>query len=136
MSERLTVSLEDGIPDKLRTLAGGERKVGAYLSGVVEWLFYHREQLETAPLSSFAPVLQEWIPRVTMSPEEQQQAVAANAAFQAELVDQRQKLDTLWTEIQALAARIGAEDARIDAWADARDAALATQQKDSSQNDA
>lgn len=52
MSERLTVSLEDGIPDKLRTLAGGERKVGAYLSDVVAWLWANREKLDAYSPSS------------------------------------------------------------------------------------
>lgn len=52
MSERLTVSLEDGIPDKLRQLAGGERKVGAYLSGVVAWLWANKEKLDAYNPSS------------------------------------------------------------------------------------
>ncbi len=38
MSERLTVSLDDGILEKLRTLAGGERKVGEYLSRLIATL--------------------------------------------------------------------------------------------------
>lgn len=50
MSERLTTQLEDGSIDKLREMAGGERKVGAFLSDVVAWLWEHKETLETTPL--------------------------------------------------------------------------------------
>lgn len=39
MTERLTVALEDGSIEKLRELAGGPRKVGAYLSAVTAWLW-------------------------------------------------------------------------------------------------
>lgn len=47
MSERLTVSLEDGTLVKLRELAGGERKIGAYLSRLVTWLLWpYREELD------------------------------------------------------------------------------------------
>ena len=120
MSERLTASLEDGTLDKLRTLAGGERKVGAYLSDVAQWLWYHREQLETRPLSDFAPVLQEWIPRVVMSPEEQAQQAEESARLNAEIGEWRQRLDELSTEMQQL--RIMVEDtARV------RDAAAGQQ---------
>lgn len=35
MSERLTVALEDGTKELLVQLAGGERKVGAYLSALI-----------------------------------------------------------------------------------------------------
>lgn len=35
MTERLTIAVEDGTRDKLRELAGGERKVGAYISKLV-----------------------------------------------------------------------------------------------------
>lgn len=35
MSERVTVALNDGLVDKLRLLAGGERKIGAYLSRLI-----------------------------------------------------------------------------------------------------
>ncbi len=52
-SDRLTVQLEDGCGEQLRILAGGPRKVGEYLSGVTAWLWAHREQLESAPLSDF-----------------------------------------------------------------------------------
>ena len=46
MAERLTVSLEDGSLDKLRELAGGERKVGAFLSDVAAWLWAYREDID------------------------------------------------------------------------------------------
>ncbi len=71
MSERLTASLEDGTLERLRTLAGGERKVGAYLSDVVAWLWGYREALQARPLSGMALVHSEWI----MTPEEQQQVL-------------------------------------------------------------
>ena len=49
MSERLTASLEDGTLEKLRELAGGERKVGVYLSQLVAWLLWpHKEELDAA----------------------------------------------------------------------------------------
>ena len=51
--ERLTTKLEDGSIEILRELAGGERKVGAYLSQLTVWLWTHQEQLESAPLSDF-----------------------------------------------------------------------------------
>ena len=115
MSERLTVSLEDGIPDKLRTLAGGQRKVGAYLSDVISWLWYHREQLQTAPLSDFAPVLQEWIPRIVMSPEEQQQALERKAHIDTELESVEQRLQELMTRLQALEVNVEDTAKVIDA---------------------
>lgn len=111
MAEKLTVSLEDGDVDKLRELAGGPRKIGTYLHSVVNWLWYHREQLQTQPLQSFAPVLQEWIPRVTMSPEEQRKATEAN--------------DAMLAQIRELEQRYAELGARIDSWIDARDAAVA-----------
>jgi formate dehydrogenase maturation protein FdhE len=50
MAERLTVSLEDGSVERLRALAGGERKVGAYLSQVTAWLWANRDELQDTPL--------------------------------------------------------------------------------------
>lgn len=35
MKNTMTISLDDGMREKLRTLAGGERKVGAYLSRLI-----------------------------------------------------------------------------------------------------
>lgn len=46
--ERLSTSLEDGSIEKLRELAGGERKVGTYLSGVVSWLYENTTRLAGA----------------------------------------------------------------------------------------
>lgn len=36
MSERLTVVVDDGISETLRSLAGGSRKQGAYLSKLID----------------------------------------------------------------------------------------------------
>lgn len=47
MSERLTVSLEDGSVERLRQLAGGQRKVGTFLSGAIQFLFGHAELIKT-----------------------------------------------------------------------------------------
>ena len=57
--ERLTTQLEDGSIERLRELAGGQRKVGAYLSQVVAWLWAHKEQLGAAPLSNYTLILQQ-----------------------------------------------------------------------------
>lgn len=51
--ERLTISVDDNVVVTLRQLAGGERKVGAYLSSVVTWLADAQRQqvLAETPLS-------------------------------------------------------------------------------------
>lgn len=54
--ERLTVALPDGSIERLRTLAGGERKIGGYLAPVVAWLWRHKEALHGRPLAEFVPV--------------------------------------------------------------------------------
>lgn len=41
---RLTVSVEDETVERLRELAGGERKVGAYLDEVTSWLWTLRDE--------------------------------------------------------------------------------------------
>jgi hypothetical protein len=128
MAERLTVSLEDGRLEQLRTLAGGERKVGAYLSGVVSWLWLHREALETRPLSDFAPVLQEWIPRLTMSPEEQQEELEELRRLREQIKAGDRRLDTLEMALQEMIAGRLEESKTLLA-------TLPTQQ-DSSSNDA
>lgn len=120
MAERLTVSLEDGSIERLRLLAGGERKVGAYLSGVVSWLWEYREALQAAPLVAYAPVLHEWIPRIAMSPEEQAQAL--------------EDTERLRADNKAISARLDAIEAGMQAVLEGRAALLA--QEDSSQNDA
>ena len=56
MAERLTVALEDGDVTRLRELAGGERKVGAYLHSVIEWLWFNRDALAGADIAQFAPM--------------------------------------------------------------------------------
>ena len=47
MSERLTVSLEDGSVERLRQLAGGQRKVGTFLSGAIQFLFAHAQLIKS-----------------------------------------------------------------------------------------
>lgn len=55
--EHLSVSVVDGTQGQLRQLAGSRRKVGAYLSDVVAWLWLHRETLAMRPLNEFVPVV-------------------------------------------------------------------------------
>lgn len=112
MSERLTASLEDGTLEKLRTLAGGERKVGAYLSDVVAWLWEYREALQARPLSGMALVHSEWI----MTPEEQQQELARRANINAEL-------GRMWERITEQQARIDALSVDVADTVHVRDAA-------------
>jgi len=128
VSERLTASLEDGTLEKLRTLAGGERKVGAYLSQLVAWLWEYREALEQegAGIRDFVPVRMEWIPRVVMSPEEQRQKLEDYDSFKTEMGRLQQKYSELTARIDALAGSRGM---------DFYSYTLPTQQ-DSSQNDA
>lgn len=109
MAERLTASLEDGTLERLRTLAGGERKVGAYLSAVTDWLWQYRDNIGEKALTDFAPVAIEWIPRVTMSPEEQEAAIRENEQIglrideQMRLVEEeRQAVKRLASVIQAM----------------------------------
>lgn len=54
MPERLTVQLEDGSVARLREMAGGERKVGAFLSMVTAWLYAQREHVELEKLPRYA----------------------------------------------------------------------------------
>ena len=55
--EHVSVSVVDGTTAQLRQLAGSPRKVGAYLTVVVSWLWLHRETLATRPLHEFVPVV-------------------------------------------------------------------------------
>ena len=50
---RLTVSAEDETAERLRELAGGERKVGSYLDGVVTWLWTLRDESDRRPLRDY-----------------------------------------------------------------------------------
>ena len=126
MSERLTASLEDGTLEKLRTLAGGERKVGAYLSDVVAWLWEYREALQARPLSGMALVYSEWI----MTPEEQQQELERRAQIDA-------RLDGLWQQVTEQQARLAELQSRVETHGQhIQEARLEAQQQDSSQNDA
>jgi hypothetical protein len=63
--EHLSTSVTDGTIDKLRELAGGQRKVGAYLSSVVEWLWWNREAWIGHTLSEYDPMTPELIRQVT-----------------------------------------------------------------------
>ena len=122
MSERLTVSLEDGIPDKLRTLAGGERKVGAYLSDVVAWLWEYRESLQARPLSGMALVYNEWI---AATPEEQQEAleVEGELFWRRQFREQQQRLAQLEAQINQLGASVEALQVSVEDRIEVRDAA-------------
>ena len=116
MAERLTASLEDGTLEKLRTLAGGERKVGAYLSDVVAWLWQYREALQARPLSGMALVHSEWI----MTPEEQQQALERRARVDAGLDSLERRLSEVQAMVEALSVNVK-DEAQI------RDAAIGQQ---------
>lgn len=118
MSERLTASLEDGTLEKLRTLAGGERKVGAYLSSVVSWLWANKDKLDAYSPSSINVEKGEEIER---------------------------RIDRLYLEFSELQRKIdGIANATLeeiatlseDEKAAIRQRLLATPQQDSSQNDA
>ena len=100
MPERMTVSLEDGTAERLRTLAGGERKVGAYLSDVVAWLWQYREALQARPLSGMALVHSEWI----MTPEEQQLALTQRDRIAAALEDLQRRMSELEAQAKDVAA--------------------------------
>ena len=51
---RLTVSVEDETVERLRELAGGERKVGEYLNSVVTWLWTLRDESGQTPLRDYS----------------------------------------------------------------------------------
>ena len=145
MSDRLNTVLEDGRLEQLRIMAGGQRKVGAYLSDVIAWLWYHREQLQTAPLSDFAPILQEWIPRFTpLTPEEQAQQAEETARLNAELGQWRQRMDDLQRQVDSMqaiaqatleASAVLSEDAKAAIRQSLIQQGLLVPQQDSSQND-
>jgi len=79
MKERFGVAVEEGTVEKLRTLAGGERKVGAYLSDIVSWLWQYKEALGTRPLSDYAPVQREWLKSYSTDPEAIDEALELGA---------------------------------------------------------
>ena len=82
--DRLTVQLEDGRGAQLRTLAGGERKVGAYLSDVINWLWFNRDTLAGADIAQFSP----------MTPERQAQVEKALDNAQQKYDSAQQALDS------------------------------------------
>ena len=51
---RLTVSVEDETVERLRELAGGERKVGSYLDAVTTWLWTLRDESGQTPLRDYS----------------------------------------------------------------------------------
>lgn len=53
MSEKLTLSVGDGTTKKLRTLAGGERKIGVWLTITAAWLFDQKDTIGGRDLSDF-----------------------------------------------------------------------------------
>jgi hypothetical protein len=63
VKERFGVAVEEGTTAKLRQLAGGERKIGSYLTAVVDWLWLNRENWERHELREFKAMLPEEIER-------------------------------------------------------------------------
>ena len=135
MAERLTVSLEDGIPDKLRTLAGGERKVGAYLSDVVAWLWEQREVLDSADgfkdLFVARRLELDDLPQTAL--REIQEHFEAKTAETEALVAQ---IEPLIAKLQARVEALEAVNPEAAKMAEVFRAKLDTQQQDSSDNDA
>ena len=121
MAERLTASLEDGTLEKLRTLAGGERKVGAYLSQVVTHLLWpHRDTIDDVGL-----------PESTILPR---------SVAQKMLGADPQTIKDMLSETQAELSKAQAEFVELDARLKALEAQaqlnVSPTQEDSSRNDA
>lgn len=135
MSERLTVSLEDGIPEKLRELAGGQRKVGAYLSDVVSWLWRHKEILASEDgfrdLFVARRLELDDLPQTAL--REIQENFEARTAETAALVAQAQ---TLMAEFQTRLEALEASSPEAAKMAEVFRAKLGAPQQDSSDNDA
>ena len=81
--------------DQLRTLAGGDRKIGRYLSGVVDWLWHHREQLQGQDMHLFAPVLARVDTTCHHVTRRTAWAVAESGAALAEIRDMRRRYEEL-----------------------------------------
>ena len=128
MKERFGVAVEEGTVEKLRTLAGGERKVGAYLSDVVAWLWGYKEALQARPLSSMALVHNEWI---AATPEEQQEAleIEGELFWRRQFREQQQRLAQLEAQINQLGASVEALQVSVEDRVEVRDAAGAQQPK-------
>ena len=90
--DRLTVQLEDGRGAQLRTLAGGERKVGAYLSDVIDWLWFNRDTLAGADIMQFAPMTPERQQEVEQRMEQHAQSLAQLGARQSAIEAQLAQL--------------------------------------------
>lgn len=103
MSERLTAALEDGTLDKLRTLAGGERKVGAYLSQIVAWLWPYREDLDAVGLSGCVLQRAETEGAMLATLEKTRAALDATRAIDA-------RLDALEASFRELGAKARANE--------------------------
>ena len=52
MSERVTLSLDDGVSDMLAVLAGGERKRGRWISEVVRAAYENRQTAESSDVNT------------------------------------------------------------------------------------
>ena len=57
MSERLTVVVEDGVSETLRSLAGGSRKQGAYLSKLIDAVARGNSAAEVSDIESLRMTL-------------------------------------------------------------------------------
>lgn len=122
--ERLTASLEDGTLERLRTLAGGERKVGAYLSQVVAWLWDSKEDIDAAGLSGCVIVPREKISRfLGTDPETAWQRIeSAIQKLEAEAQQEARAMRDAYAQLMVRTAQLEKQ--------------LEAQQEHSSQNDA
>lgn len=126
MSERLTVSLEDGTLEQLRTLAGGQRKVGAYLSQLVAWLWDSKEDLDAVGLSGC----------VILRRDKVGDLLGADAKTLAQQIEETQaRLQALETDTHQITQEIRNEYATLKVHALELERRLATQENSGS-NDA
>ncbi len=120
MPDRLTTQLDDGSLEHLRELAGGERKVGAFLSGVVAWLWQNKAQLEDAPLADYALTATTFAGRIRETlgeqPIEWDDGQAEVRQLQALLAEYEGTLEVYLGLIEDIAPRLAeleASDSRI-----------------------
>lgn len=133
MSERLTVALEDGTLDKLRTLAGGERKVGAYLSQLVAWLWEHKEDIDAVGVAGCVILRRDKIGYLLGADAETLQQTLQRLKAEAEATKAR--IEAIRTGVLQEAQELRSELARLSAEAVELRKLLPTQE-DSSRNDA
>ena len=142
MSERLTASLEDGTLEKLRELAGGERKVGAYLSQLVAWLLWpHREDLgAVGPLGCVIMRKDKLEDMPRTETEAMWRATQHLQAEAAQIAEAQEALKAeaaqITTETLQLAQEMREAYAQLMVRTLELEKRLALQQEDSSQNDA